>query len=421
MLIEEQATELLQRCEALLGKELRQIRGDLRNDSTRAAAVWELIVIEAAANIGSIEHEPLPGSSPDIRLHLPHGRTIWIEATYLYPRFWQRERQSEAVLRWLFSETKLRGISSGKIFIRLDGEQKPAGRIRKLPRLHEKNKLLNEPELISFYSHIASNPHDSHFCHIAPYTISIFYNPGDEGPHHSSGGLVQEAPISVREHAVYRKLKEKVKQHNVREPLVVCIGSDQSHALSRLQSHPSFNDAVDAAFLKYHSLAAVIVVAIELKPAILEGVKRHVRGDLFINANAINPLTLDEVNSLSAMNFNRWKYVSPLPKFESSSTKRLCRVTGTFTWIPKAMGLEIEIPANIVVDALAGKTSLTKAYNLTKEHMLSRALSDGWVVKSCQLIEGKIEAGEAPKIVLELIPPLVATFWTKKSKVPDDA
>jgi len=415
MLIEEQASELLKRCEALLGKELRQIRGDLRKPITRAAAVWELLVLDGAANIGPIEHEPLTGSSPDILLHLPHGRSIWIEATYLYPRFWKEERTSEEVFRWLSSETKRRGIPLEKISICLDG---PKGRINKLPP--DKKKFLNDPELKNFYDQIASNPNDSCTCHIPPHTIFLSYNASNQGPHYKSSRFILETSKSITEHAVYRKLKEKAKQFNVREPLIICIGSDQSHALSRLQSQPSYNDAVRAAFSDHSSLSGAIIVAIENIAVVFEGIKKQVRTELLINQDASYPLTKEEANLLSEMNFNRWKYVRPLEKYENN-TNRMRRVTGPLIYRYTTMGLEIEIPANIVVDALAGKTSLAQSYNLTKDYMFLRALNEGWIIKSCRMKEGDIEAGEAPKIVLELIPPGLASFWNKESKTRENA
>jgi len=64
MLIEEQAAALLTRCENILRIELRQTRGNLRNAESRAAAVWELLVIEEAADIGYVEYEPHPGATP---------------------------------------------------------------------------------------------------------------------------------------------------------------------------------------------------------------------------------------------------------------------------------------------------------------------------------------------------------------------
>src|SRR5713226_9757467 len=121
MLLEEQTAELLQRCERILGIELCQTRGNLRTADNRAAAVWELLVIEAVSHIGSIEYEPLPGASPDVRLRIRQGRPIWLEAAYLYPRFWDEERRSNAVVAWLFAEAKRRGIPASKLYLRLDG------------------------------------------------------------------------------------------------------------------------------------------------------------------------------------------------------------------------------------------------------------------------------------------------------------
>lgn len=60
MLKEEQAAELLRRCESIAGRALKQTRGNLRRAETRAAAVWELVVSEAVAQLGRVELEP-PG------------------------------------------------------------------------------------------------------------------------------------------------------------------------------------------------------------------------------------------------------------------------------------------------------------------------------------------------------------------------
>ena len=85
------------------------------------------------------------------------------------------------------------------------------------------------------------------------------------------------------------------------------------------------------------------------------------------------------------------------------------------------MGIELEIPSNIVIDALAGKKSLPEAFRLSKGDPVSRALNDGWVVESCSLKEGNLEAGEASKIVLELVPPPIALFRHKKPISDNDA
>lgn len=65
MLKEEQVAELLRRCEAVAGRVLKQTRGNLRRAETRAAAVWELIVLEAVSQLGRVELES-PVGGPDV-------------------------------------------------------------------------------------------------------------------------------------------------------------------------------------------------------------------------------------------------------------------------------------------------------------------------------------------------------------------
>src|SRR3989442_1484189 len=104
MLKEDQAAELLARCEQLLGRKLGQVRGNLRRAGTRAAAVWELLCIEAFSRVGPLEHEP-PGhaSSPDIVLRVADA-PLWIEVGFLYPRFWENERRGRALLGRIYKE-----------------------------------------------------------------------------------------------------------------------------------------------------------------------------------------------------------------------------------------------------------------------------------------------------------------------------
>jgi hypothetical protein len=100
MLYEEQAAELLRRCEALAGRTLHQLRGNLAKASTRAEAVWELLVVEAASQLGEVECEA-PHGGPDIRLLMPSGRWVSVEVTYLHPRFEGEQRRWRLVTGWM--------------------------------------------------------------------------------------------------------------------------------------------------------------------------------------------------------------------------------------------------------------------------------------------------------------------------------
>lgn len=412
MLLEEQVAELLQRCEKLLGHELRQVRGNLQEPQNRAAAVWELLVTEAASRLGSIQYEPDPGGCPDIKLQLPCGRAVWLEATYLYPRFWDEERRTDAVRKWIFSQAQRRQIPLWKIFPRFDGRPSPSGYVRELPLLHERPKFLKDPELVEFFDDILSQPNDPRSCKLSNYSVAISYMPNAPGPHISSGGLVQEAPKLISEHALYRKLKEKADQFSLSEPLIICVGGQNSPALTqgRGVGTVSIHDAVMAAFSKCRSLSAAIAVSIEYTAVVLGSSGRRARAELFTNPIATYPLAPEEIKALTAMNFNGWKYTFALEKWDAPQADIHQRVTGALTWRPLPMGIEIEVPANIVVDALAGKTSLAQAFGLKQDDRIRRALEEGWVIESCRLIDGNIQAGEDRKVVLDLVPSQLSVF-----------
>ena len=423
MLIEEQAAVLLTRCENLLGVELRQTRGNLRRATSRAAAVWELLVIEAASGIGSIEYEPHPGASPDVKLWIKKGRPIWIEAAYLYPRFWDEERRSDAVIHWLLSEFDRRGLPNGTIRLRFDAPESPAGYVRILPKLHEQSLLLKHPVLTRFFDEILSDHDRDRTCTLSPYSISIAYS--SKMSHRSiGGGLVQEAATAVTENAVYRVLKAKAQQHDVDGPRVICVGSDQSPSLSPLNGpgtgRPSGREAAVAALSRHPSVSCAFIVTIRNMPGNFGQWERQARGQVIINPVARDQLTQDEIQSLCSMDFNHWNYTYPLPKWESGNPRTQRRVSGRLTYRPGGFRVKIEIPTDIVVDALAGKTSVLKAFQLSDDEQVAHALNDGWSIVSCDLVEGDLEAGEAPKLALELVPSHLAVYWPKKkSEKPD--
>jgi hypothetical protein len=418
VLKEEQVAELLIRVERILGKELPQTRGNLRNPENRAAAVWELLVMEAASYIGQIEYEPEAGESPDIRLHPERGRKLWIEAAYLYPRFWQQEQRSDHVKQWLYKEAERRGIPVSKIYPRFDGKDTNAGPILTLPAITERKQFLKEPEIVKFFQDIASKPAERHSCCLSRCTVSISYLPDAQGPYSCSGGLQQESPKIVAEHAVYRVLNEKAGKQRVAGPKIICIGSDQSPALSILNApgRPTYRDGISAALEKNRSISAVIIISIRTSAGAFGMLETRAHGNLFLNDYADAPLTKEEAELLSRMDFNRWKYTFPLKKWGNSGAAGFDPVAGTLIWKTGGNGMEIEIPARIIVDALAGKTTLFKEYRLPETDIIARAFNEGWAVESCSLKGGDIQLGEGPKIVLTLSPPILHGLIAKKKK-----
>jgi hypothetical protein len=118
------------------------------------------------------------------------------------------------------------------------------------------------------------------------------------------------------------------------------------------------------------------------------------------------------------MRFDRWDYSYPLRKWDSGAPeKEFRRVIGSLTIQNLGVSVKIGIPANLVVDALAGKTSVAQAFDLPPEE--ARVFNEGWSVVSCELEEGNIEAARAPRLVFELVPSPLAVYWPRKKQGPE--
>jgi hypothetical protein len=83
MLDDETIVQLLTHCESQLGRELAQIRGNLRKEQW-LGAIWELIVLDAALALGSVKYEEnAPGVGRPDFLFESQGARLWIEAAFL--------------------------------------------------------------------------------------------------------------------------------------------------------------------------------------------------------------------------------------------------------------------------------------------------------------------------------------------------
>lgn len=423
MLSSDQICELLQQCETQLNRELTALRGNLRQPEQQSAAVWELLVIHATSHVGAIQYEPL-GFGPDIGLVASTGRTIFIEATYLYPRFLEEERRSQAVRKWICREASNRGIPPGKLFVRLDGERTSAGAVRVLPELHKPSEITRSPDLLDFFNRIKAKTDTAQNCRISGYSIHVDYNPLRDDNLVSSSGLAQESPIEVEDHALYLKAKEKESQLRIEGPAILCIGSDTSPALS--PSHdprgPSFEKVVGRIY-SFSSISALMVTDIKYEPSIFEPHVRHAKTRMYVNPTAKYRLEPAEVSQLQKITFDHWRYTAPLGNWKERPKREIRPANGSLIWRYTDMGIEIEVPARLVLEALAGKNDLVQAYGFKEDDVIKRALDENWQVVSCAIKEGEIEQGEPPKMVMELanIPPYFSlNKITKKSPKSGD-
>jgi hypothetical protein len=295
-----------------------------------------------------------------------------------------------------------------KLFVRLDGQRTSAGAVRVLPELHRPSDITKNPALLDFFESIKSSPDSLHTCTVAGYSICIEYHPDWNDQIVRSGGLAQESPTEVEQHALYLKAKEKESQLRVSGPAVLCVGSDTSPVLSPGHDPrgPSLQAVVPRIF-GFSSISALMVTKIDNRPSYLAPFERHAKTDIFINRSARYRLEPSEVRQIEKITFNHWKYTAPLDHWRERPSRKVGSAFGTLVWRYTPMGVEIEVPATLVLEALAGKNDAIQAFRLENDDVITRALNEGWQMVSCSIKDGEIEKGEPKKVVITLdnLPP----------------
>ncbi len=421
MLNEEQVAELLRICEAVSGRELKQNRGNLRKASTRAEAVWELIVAEAASQLGRVEYESVQGG-PDIRLALPTGRWVSIEATYLHPRFEDEDQRSSMLVSWMHEAVVSLVPNPPEIRCEFSGDDShPAGPKRTLPREHERKRFLASTEITAFLAEIAARPNAIHQLKLKNYSATLIASPRKPGSHGflTWGGPLQEAPKIVDEHAAFRAVRAKLRQHKVDEPHIVCIGSDVSPALSN-NMHGfgiRLEHALGASVSKSGELSGLLIVNVEQKHSFGQGIVRFARSTAYPVARCRYPLTEEEWEFIRRFDCNRWKYTFPLARKEVPPAHRHRNVTGSFVYSSTVGGnVKFTVPAYVLVEVLAGRQQLLEDYGGPEEqpgNHLMKCLQSGWAIVGCRYQEGDVKQAQAATVEIELAPPHDPVFWPK--------
>jgi len=399
MLYEKQVATLLADCEAIVGKRLEGVRGNLRQAQSRAAAAWELLVIEAAAQVGRIRYEPLEGASPDIELTAPGCESLWIEAAYLYPRFWREERRSDVLIEWVYEMAEHRGIEVCKLRYQFAGDvSNVAGPIRTVPQLDDRKRFFRNAEIVAFFHSIANAPEQCHGVTLSDYTVTIDYDPARKGPFAGGGGLLQEAPSHFKEHAVFRRLEDKAAQHKLDGTRIVCIGSDQSPVVRDGSPWlPTVADAVHEAFARNHSLSAAIVVSIETTFAYGARPRNIARAVLYRNPQAKRALTPAQTTLLQSLDFNRWAYGPQLLPWETGRFDN--GLPGSLTFSPGERRMKISLPAEVFIAALRGSQNVLDMYDAND---VAKMLEADWEVVGCKFTPANPQGGLAASIELEL-------------------
>ena len=96
-----------------------------------------MLVTEAIAQLGHVSIEA-PEGGPDVHLQLPSGRAVWVEVTYVHPRFEKQDRVADLVVDWLRKAVEKRFGPETQLGVEYrNDEMKPAGPTLRLPQENE--------------------------------------------------------------------------------------------------------------------------------------------------------------------------------------------------------------------------------------------------------------------------------------------
>ncbi|HEY0142234.1 MAG TPA: hypothetical protein VGF48_15155 [Thermoanaerobaculia bacterium] len=369
MLAEHQVRFLLEHCEAILGQELKQLRGNLRSKRHVRAAIWELILIDAAAELGSVKYEPATPSGKALDIFLDVDGGLWIEAAFLEPRFAEVLERQETFTQRLRKTEKEAGIPVGSIQRDFYGGKSAAGFDVTVAHESALARVFRSPEMRAFLADIKAQPSEHRRIDLgaAGVTVVLTYVGPRSGPTFSVGGSpVPEAPRSVEEHALFRLLDEKGRKYRkagITHPVVIHVATERNPSVSRFYSVHTVphRDAVAAALRKHPIISGVVLMWLE-SPVPMFGLAppRQPRLEAFVNDDAPHPLTERMRAVLPRMRFDRVDYGELWNEWEGATTaeQRLDRLGGSMSYRGTKDGFAVTIPADLLIQAL-GSTSST--------------------------------------------------------------
>jgi len=407
MLLEEQVSELLKRCEKITGQYLKQLRGNLKQIETRAAAIFELIVIETVSKVGIVEYEPLESEpSPDIRLTLPNKEKIWIEIKYIISRFWKEEKQSKDTINWIAKEIKRKKINLSMINFEITGKDSEYGMKVSFPKEQERKSFLRDKELNKFFQIIEDNPNLKYEFKHSNYSFKIIYNPNiiNKNKTFFITSKLLENPKVITEDSLYRTLKEKANQHNLSRR-VLCIGSDQSNATRSLKLNGELKteNIINQVFSNNSSILGVLLVNIESKTTNLEipFIQRGASHKYYDNSYSEDEIRSIVTPLLSTLNFNKWKFLSETKNSKQRGIEKHKKIMGNLVFKPMGNRGILKVPVNLMKDMMLTDINIIDFYNI-KENSIINSYLKNYKIKNISFEAGDIETAEDNKIVFEL-------------------
>lgn len=455
MISEQQARAMLTACETKLDRRLERLRDQLESSDNTLAALWELIVLHAALQIGDgIDHEPRD-ACPDVLFRMTGVEPFALDATHIgWPDREERDLRLKFI-EWVRTELEQHHrIDPTSVDIRLDPTDRQQN-AKILAPSHGWNLVFKTTGWKAIADAARRTP---------PQHVTVDLEP----PFHArlrvnftglasrgvrSGMAYPQTIRRVSDHPVYAALRGKADQARktwqLEEPLVVCIGSSLATSLFPMsENHPSAEAAVRAALTntsqwsmaQQHNvlrdtsgkdyrvrgadrISAVILVSIE-SPVQLAWpppkYERVAKARFCLNEAARFPLSSAQRDALLRIRFDHVAYGPQWETWPAPSASRWkdpSRIMNrrepgkTVSYSPRSDGtFDLEIAAEDLVMLLAGQGAQTEVLEAIEGLRVGGQLRMHPRIASISLVRGDAKVREPDRIKLTFdhaAPPLL--------------
>lgn len=459
MLSEPQIRAMLSECEASLGRPLSSIRSKLLRQRNPIEPVWELVNVHAALKVGEVTEET--SAEPDIRLALPRGDVVWIEATHVSPREQNKLDDVRTFPGWIRKELARAGVVPKDLHIELKARDPGYISLATVPPDNGRRALKQRPQWREFVSSVREKRTGT--WEPGPeYNVIVQVSPGSG---YTSGGPVVGIPRRPEDHVLYRaigtkaeQIRQRSKRHehqslilsvcsshidaqidandpggtHMRHAVTAALADTSGWSMGALYNHigPGYQKGLRVPGSEY--ISAVVVTTLS-EPSLWPRMEFHraARSQFFPNRYARQPLTQAVLEQLASLHFNHYRYgpqwgevwQDPLDRDDEQDQRR-DRDSGSIT-----LGLgrdnvdTVEITTSRLMRILSGKATAKEAFAEFREDTwtaLQNAFSEGREIEAIEVVPADPATRETQRVRITLgpsIPPVVAVRKAPQDRV----
>jgi hypothetical protein len=452
---------MLLECEARIGRPLVALRQKLLRQRNPIEPIWELVNIHTATMVGTVTEES--GAEPDVRLALPSGDVVWIEATHVSARDQTVLKDVNSFPHWIRKEIAAAGVELKNLNIQIDARDPGYHSDVTVPPRNVRRRLKATLEWRRFVREVLATRRGT-WQPDQEFNVIVRVSPGSG---YTCGPPIVGIPRRPEDHVLYRAIRSKAGQLRSRpnrlehQPLILSICATHPNACleSMESSSTRMRHAITAALADTSDWGTVAlynyigpgyrkglrvsgaefisaVIVTELREPMegwrLQHYAREARSQIFGNPEARHRLTASIVEQLRPLRFNHYRYgpqwgehwQDPLNRSDSQDERR-SRDAGSITMgIGKTGVMTIEISTSLLLRVLSGRATAAEAFAEFGDDTWPRlqgAFSEGREIAKIEVVPGDPAARRTQRVKITLgdpVPP-VLSVRKKPPEKPD--